>query len=406
MELLTGFGPPFNSTPGQPGQCYKDLNTGDIYKCCQAIDIHTPHFDQAAEYRWKLHIEGDEQADLAETDETKRSFVKNKDSIKANLSQSDPTKSDYVSGIIRQESLPDKFPYYKEPTIDITFDGNIDGKELVTIGPDASNIYLVKVSDLSPKPEELLNAVVCLSSGMNDVITEDYMTILDSSGNYTIENMIFVIADKDAINKEGINNVEGLNVQIPSNGTYFSMMGSDYIASVSNLIIKPIDRDLLPKGVAYIDEVYSKNEVYSKDEVDAKSVFVVNAVGTVLDSTYAEILDAYISGKVVCISRARYAGDTFRALYILTSMSPSGNNIYFTRIMLENRSVEYVVMTPSNGNKITTFDSPNILYMTFSNIIPAAGSGIMLDSTTSGSHKTFKITVDDSGTISATEVTE
>ena len=65
MELLTGFGPPFNSTPGQPDQCYKDLNTGDIYKCCQAIDIHTPHFDQAAEYRWKLHIKGDEQADLA-----------------------------------------------------------------------------------------------------------------------------------------------------------------------------------------------------------------------------------------------------------------------------------------------------------------------------------------------------
>ena len=94
MELLTGFGPPFNSTPGQPGQCYKDLNTGDIYKCCQAIDIHTPHFDQAAEYRWKLHIEGDEQADLAETDETKRSFVKNKDSIQPDWNQNDQTQPD------------------------------------------------------------------------------------------------------------------------------------------------------------------------------------------------------------------------------------------------------------------------------------------------------------------------
>ena len=394
MELLTGFGPPFNSTPGQPGQCYKDLNTGDIYKCCQAIDIHTPHFDQAAEYRWKLHIEGDEQADLAETDETKRSFVKNKDSIKANLSQSDPTKSDYVSGIIRQESLPDKFPYYKEPTIDITFDGNIDGKELGTIDSDAGDIYLVKVSDLFPKPEELLNATVYLSNGEKNVITEDYMAILDSSGNYVIYNRIFVIADKDAFT-----NIEGLNVQIPSNGTYFFMIGSDYVASVSsNPIIKPIDRDLLPKGIAYIDEVYSK------DEIDAKSVFVVNAVGSVLDSTYAEILDAYVSGKLVYISRARYANDTFRSLYILTSMHTNGD-MFFTRFNFETKNVECVSMTSSNGNKITAFDSPRTLYMTFSNEPPASGDGIMLSSVTSGSHKTFKITVDDSGTISATEVT-
>lgn len=32
MELLTGSGPPFSSTPGQPGQCYKDVDTGNIVK--------------------------------------------------------------------------------------------------------------------------------------------------------------------------------------------------------------------------------------------------------------------------------------------------------------------------------------------------------------------------------------
>ena len=398
MELLTGFGPPFNSTPGQPDQCYKDLNTGDIYKCCQAIDIHTPHFDQAAEYRWKLHIKGDEQADLAETDETKRSFVKNKDSIKANLSQSDPTKSDYVSGIIRQESLPDKFPYYREPTIDITFDGSIDGKEFVTLDEN-DNIYMVKVSDLFPKPEELLNATVYLSNGEKAVITEDVINVVDDAGNYTIDAMLYIIS-----NKESFNNLADGVFQVPSNGIYFFAAGSTYIASLSNAITKPIDRDLLPKDIAYIDEVYSKNEVYSKDEIDAKSVFVVNAVGSVLDSTYAEILDAYVSGKLVYISRARYANDTFRSLYILTSMHTNGD-MFFTRFNFETKNVECVSMTSSDGNKITAFDSPRTLYMTFSNEPPASGDGIMLSSVTSGSHKTFKITVDDSGTISATEVT-
>lgn len=81
MELLTGSGPPFNSIQGQPDQCYKDLDTGDIYKCYQVIDCQTPHFDQAAEYRWKLYIIDYERADLIETDETKCSFIKNKDSI-------------------------------------------------------------------------------------------------------------------------------------------------------------------------------------------------------------------------------------------------------------------------------------------------------------------------------------
>ena len=37
MELLTGSGPPFNSTPGQPDQCYKDLDTGDIVKMDEEI---------------------------------------------------------------------------------------------------------------------------------------------------------------------------------------------------------------------------------------------------------------------------------------------------------------------------------------------------------------------------------
>lgn len=81
MELLTGNGGPTNSTVGSAGQYYKDLDTGDIYKCRQVIDCATPHFDQRAEHIWNLYIRGDEQADLAETDETKRSFVKNKDFV-------------------------------------------------------------------------------------------------------------------------------------------------------------------------------------------------------------------------------------------------------------------------------------------------------------------------------------
>ena len=149
MELLTGFGPPFNSTPGQPDQCYKDLNTGDIYKCCQAIDIHTPHFDQAAEYRWKLHIEGDEQADLAETDETKRSFVKNKDSIKPDWNQNDPTQPDYIKNRTHFYKGKETVTLMEEQTVSFSISENF-GHAIspVYIDLDADSTYIVKFDDI------------------------------------------------------------------------------------------------------------------------------------------------------------------------------------------------------------------------------------------------------------------
>lgn len=39
MELLTGSDPPFNSIPGQPDQCYKNLDTGVICKHYPIIDF-------------------------------------------------------------------------------------------------------------------------------------------------------------------------------------------------------------------------------------------------------------------------------------------------------------------------------------------------------------------------------
>lgn len=148
MELLTGFGPPFNSTPGQPDQCYKDLNTGDIYKCYQVIDVHTPHFDQAAEYKWILYIMGDEQADLAETDETKRSFVKNKDSIQPDWNQNDPTQPDYIKNRTHFYKSKDTVTLMEEQTVSFTV---LEGTPIISqaaspvyIDLDVDSTYIVK----------------------------------------------------------------------------------------------------------------------------------------------------------------------------------------------------------------------------------------------------------------------
>ena len=58
--------------------------------------------------------------------------------VQADLSQTDSTQADYVKGVIRQESLPEGYPYKEQSVIE--WDGNIEG--LSTI-----NNMLYKVSD-------------------------------------------------------------------------------------------------------------------------------------------------------------------------------------------------------------------------------------------------------------------
>lgn len=60
MEKLTGHGQPHKHLPGEVGQYYEDLNTGDIYECLIAQPYSPTHGWPVGGYIWDKVLDGDD----------------------------------------------------------------------------------------------------------------------------------------------------------------------------------------------------------------------------------------------------------------------------------------------------------------------------------------------------------
>ena len=152
-----------------------------------------------------------------------------------------------------------------------------------------------------------------------------------------------------------------------------------------------------------------------------KALFVVNITTTdgvtySADKTYNEIVQAYDEGKYNIVAVAN--GIIMPLVNIMGSHEAIfgctlGNNVLSISIADFNKVI--AEMTP-----LATTDSklPNPYPLTFTGAvnetydgssaktieIPSGGDEVIIASSTAGSTKKFKITVDDSGTITATEI--
>ena len=415
MELLTGFGPPFNSTPGQPGQCYKDLNTGDIYKCCQAIDIHTPHFDQAAEYRWKLHIEGDEQADLAEMDETKRSFVKNKDSIQPDWDQNDPTQPDYIKNRTHFYKDKETVTLMEEQTVSFTNAGDYFCQAIspVYIDLDVDSTYIVKFDDI-----EYECAVKQQDDGLfigNGFLggTED-----------THEPFLYGIIGQE----QGV-------------WAYFGTEKNHTISvAVSRMGIQKIPKKFIPWDESNFKEpIYISNgpeawRIEEKENYYNKwcegHAIIINYNGS---ATFGIVIGMYYEktvGLQMCIISSTgelWCWQQHNSSWSRSNITEDGirmtvdniiDNTYswpiFSEQHINNVNIGDTIHAQFTWNKndkkpaIFKRSKTNIsgvVNETYTNLVLNEDKEIILTSSTEGSSKKFALTVDDSGTISATEVT-
>lgn len=59
MTKLTGKGRPTMNTPGEVGQYYEDLNTGDIYECRRSSKYSPTHHAPVGGYWWELRAKGE-----------------------------------------------------------------------------------------------------------------------------------------------------------------------------------------------------------------------------------------------------------------------------------------------------------------------------------------------------------
>ena len=160
-----------------------------------------------------------------------------------------------------------------------------------------------------------------------------------------------------------------------------------------------------------------------------KALYVVNATidfdsfKLSVDKTFEEIKQAYDEGKYSIVLSLMGASIT-----PLTGMSSEG--CVFTSVTTAQRAIvsvtvdtvkitkDNVVETYSAELATTTSELPNPYPLTFTGAvnetydgssaktikIPSGGDEVIIASSTAGSTKKFKITVDDSGTITATEI--
>ena len=162
----------------------------------------------------------------------------------------------------------------------------------------------------------------------------------------------------------------------------------------------------------------------ARENIDALSDFVVN--GTVnsnmevtLDKTLAQIQSAVNEGKQPVVKLSTPGPTALLPLTLLVDEVA----FFMSWAMLEDTtSTFYCVTIGSTGNTSFTMSHPVVIdnggvmdqvHMAFDPISPMQiatkkyvdDKECILQSTTPGSNKKFKITVDDSGAISATEVT-
>lgn len=170
----------------------------------------------------------------------------------------------------------------------------------------------------------------------------------------------------------------------------------------------------------------ANNAINKANNALDKALFVVNittmdGVTFSADKTFDEIVQAYDEGKYNIVAK-------FMGVYIIPLLAISDYAIMFGTTLIEGRDIVSAIIAIAPDNSIqmiptplatTKSKLPNPYPLTFTGAvnetydgssaktieIPSGGGGdLIIPSSTAGSTKKFKITVDDSGTIAATEV--
>lgn len=290
------------------------------------------------------------------------------ESIVADWNESDETKLSYIKNR----------PFYEENTeCFIEWDGDATGKVSV-------KDVLYKVSDITPSKNELIGAVVSIYNGETLTVSESDIFDLSYLG-YAIGELVAVIRNAGDFN----------GITIPEPGLYFLRDGDIYAASLS----------YTAKNIKQLDEKYIPDHVRKM----CVNFFEDNSGNFTADHTFDEIKAHVDNGGIV---DAVIYGDTYISL-----ISNYPDSISFFANYLEN--TEFIYVRINSDNKVyldlISFDevfvfknqggenSGKFLMVGSDGIV--APSDMIIQSSTEGSDKKFKITVDDNGTISATEVT-
>lgn len=290
---------------------------------------------------------------------------------------------------------------YETVDFDITWDGDTTGKTFVEVGPQR----YYHVSDEFFTKEQLIGATVEITQGSE----KQPMTIVESdvqefNGVVTIQVGIISVSAPTTI--------QGFTFE--KKGVYFLAGNNNFISrllavTVEKIPEKFIDQTLLEQKVDDVRTNFAKTVsatvsfTFDKQTTD-RDTFVFNSFH------YYKISDFNPdSADVISFNGTRANGDVSNNIttgtncaqygFFIVVNSPGSCSLPVTSSVTMNftASSSGLYASYEEGNEAVTADTANFEMKN--------QTGIVLYSSTINSVKKFKISVDDSGTLSATEVT-
>ena len=275
--------------------------------------------------------------------------------------------------------IPEGYPG-KEELFNIEWDGNTEG--LISVQNVAAGSRMYKVSDEMPTNEQIRNITMTVTmldqsnsvewtiDTLSQIIGRDYWQHATNNGLITEKGCLLAFDEGlFAVIRE--KNLKISNLTFPETGTYFlkSSAFHGYLSKAESKAIQYISEEFLPKNL----------EVFW---------ITIDVEKGTIDKTLDEVNNAYDARKILIAKRGQEIWSCIGR--ITESEGPR-----FIRYSYTQNQFGVQIFTPFA--KFPTSGLVELQHKITNNVI--------LNSSTSGSAKKFKITVDDSGTLSATEVT-
>lgn len=318
--------------------------------------------------------------------------------VQTDWNQNDTTAKDYI------KNRPGGY----EEGFDITWDGDTTGR--VSIAQEGMPGGWYKVSDKILTADQIIGSqITTVQNGeaMQDVITDDMY--LETEFGCLLGYVVMVAM------KTGAFNVDDSNISIPEPGIYFTSASAEghsmFVSSLSNLTVRPFDDKYIPDTVARKDEVYTKDEIYTNynhtisitwdGNKDGKDTFLFNAFN------YYKISDEVpVFKRIQSVSTSSNGSSELSELYEGENCYRAGFSIVVTkagacRLAANEGDTMLSFTAPSTGIYFWTNDSINAYQTSLKLTSFIEQDGIIVNSPS----KKWKIAVDDTGTISATEIT-
>lgn len=274
-----------------------------------------------------------------------------------------------------------------ETPLRVTWDGDTEGREMISL----QRMSFYKVSNDYITAEQADGFTGTVSGG----------SALGTADTFTTEGCYSSNTGTNIRDSEGT--LYAISVpaghETYSQGLYFLYMSAEAITQM---------------GVSTEDALFTKSlsgsiittcpEAYLPESVADKKILIANAVGETLDTPVSDMLSAIRAGKVVFVFFVEHAASAQIDVYVSCGLTEDGK-VYFMSWDLSGSSC-------LNRIKLATAsetDSGDVFNTTFIQVASGqyntATYRVVLASSTSGSTKKFAIRVDDSGTLTATEVT-